>query len=214
MATPTAGLDPEVVELRAGVTWDTYVRLNDEIHTNAVRLTYHQGNLEIMTVSRSHEGINRLLSSLFENLAEGLEVEFYNAGGTTHRDEESQTGFEPDTCFYVTNLDYPFRDDGPIELPRDPAPDLIIEVDISRSSLRKMSAYAAVGCREGWRHHAGRLTIFALTKSGVREVAESAVLPGVRADDLNRLLATARQMPRIKWSASIRDWARAQRRQS
>ncbi len=214
MLIATAASDPEVVELRTGVTWDTYVRLNDDIHTNAVRLTYHEGTLEIMTVSRGHEGINRLISDLFENLAEGLEVEFHNAGGTTHRDEESQTGFEPDTCFNVTNLDYPFRDDGPIELPRDPAPDLIIEVDISRSSLKKMSAYAAVGCREGWRHHAGRLTIFALTKSGVREVAESAVLPGVRADDLNRLLATARQMPRIKWSASIRDWARAQRRQS
>ena len=214
MATPTAGLDPEVIELRAGVTWDTYVRLNDEIHTNAVRLTYHQGNLEIMTVSRRHEGINRLISDLFSNLAEGLEVEFYNAGGTTHRGEESQTGFEPDTCFYVTNLDYPFGDDGPTELPRDPAPDLVIEVDISRSSLKKMSAYAAVGCREGWRHHSGRLTIFALTKGGVRELAESAVLPGVRADDLNMLLATAREMPRIKWPASIRAWARAHRRQS
>ncbi len=211
MATPTIALGPETIELRTGVDWDTYVRLNDSIDTCAVRLTYHRGSLEIMTVSRRHEGCNRFISDLFENLAEGLEIEYHNVGGVTHRDEESQTGFEPDTCFYTTHLDYEFQEDEPIVLPRDPAPDLVIEVDISRSSLNKMAAYAAVGCREGWRHHSGRLTIFSLAGGHPTEVTESAVLPGIRAEDLNMLLEKAGAMPRTNWSAYVREWARTRK---
>ena len=207
MATPTVSLVPETIEMRSGVDWNSYVQLNDSIHTGAIRLTYYRGDLEIMTISRDHDGINRLISSLFENLAVGLDIEFYNAGGTTHRDEDSKAGFEPDTCFYTTNLDYPF-DGGPIILPRDPPPDLVIEVDISRSSLNKMAAYAAVGCREGWRHHAGRLTIFSLAGKQSRQVEESSILPGVRADDLNLLLAEAGKMMPKRCVPFVIDWAR------
>ncbi len=211
--TPAAGLTPEIVELRTGVDWDSYVRIDDSFETSGVRLTYHRGTLEIMTVSRSHEGINRLVSDLFSSLAVGLEIDFYNAGGVTHRDEDTQTGFEPDTCFYVTNLGHPFEG-GPILLPRDPAPDLVIEVDISRSSLNKMAAYAAVGCREGWRHHDGGLTIVSLSGGRVAEVEQSAVLPGIRAGDLNSLLGKAAQMPRNRWILLVIDWARARRSES
>jgi Uma2 family endonuclease len=209
MATPTLGLDPETVELRQGVDWDTYVRLNDSIEGGATRLTFHKGQLEIMTVSRKHEGINRFISDLVTGLAVGLEMDFYNAGGVTHRDEEAQTGFEPDTCIYCTNLDYPFREDEPIVLPRDPAPDLIIEVDISRSSLNKMSAYAAVGCREGWRYHRGELSIYSLVGGKVQPVAVSAILPGVTASDLNGLLVKAKVEPRNRWVVEVQEWARA-----
>ena len=211
--TPAIGMAPEIVELRTGVDWDSYVRLDDSFETSAVRLTYHRGSLEIMTVSRSHEGINRLLSDLFSSLAVGLEIDFYNAGSVTHRDESSQAGFEPDTCFYVTNLDHPFEG-GPILLPRDPAPDLVIEVDISRSSLNKMAAYAAVGCREGWRHHNGRLTVVSLSGGRVAEVEQSAVLPGIRKADLNSLLSKAAHMPRNRWILLVIDWARARRSES
>ena len=203
----------ERVELRTGVDWDTYVRIDDSFETGAVRLTYHRGSLEIMTVSRSHEGINRLLSDLFSSLAVGLDIDFYNAGGVTHRDQDSQTGFEPDTCFYVTNLNHPFEG-GPILLPRDPAPDLVIEVDISRSSLNKMTAYAAVGCREGWRHHDGRLTVVSLDGARVAEIEQSEVLAGIRTTDLNLLLGKAAQMPRNRWILLVIDWARARRRES
>lgn len=210
MAAPSIPLHPETVELRTNVDWDTYVQFNDSLDTCGIRLTYHEGNLEIMTVSGDHDGVNRLIASLFENLAEGLEIDFKNFGGTTHRSRKAQTGFEPDTCFYVTNLDYRFKP-GPIILPRDPAPDLIIEVDISRSSLNKMKAYAAVGCREGWRYHDGHLTLFALAPGQVEIVSASAVLPGVSVDDLNILLAKASEMPRIKWAPFVRNWARTRR---
>jgi Uma2 family endonuclease len=189
-----------------GISWETYVRLNDEA-PSCVRLTYDNGNLEITPRHQANESKNRLIESLFSNLAVGMDIDFQNAGSTTHWNEASGTGFEPDTCFYVTNLDYPF-DGGPIILPRDPPPDLVIEVDISRSSLNKMAAYAAVGCREGWRHHAGRLTIFSLAGKQSRQVEESSILPGVRADDLNLLLAEAGKMMPKRWVPFVIDWTR------
>jgi Uma2 family endonuclease len=164
-----------------------------------------------MCIFQDHDIINRLISSLFENLAVGLDINFRNVGGATHRDERSQTGFEGDTTFYVNNLDYDFKR-GIIILPRDPPPDLVIEVDISRSSMNKMAAYAAIGVREGWRHHSGRLTIFSLTGQQVKAVDESVVLPGVTAEDLNGLLAKASEMPRQRWVLYVIDWARARKR--
>ncbi len=106
MATPTIGLTPEIC-------------------FDGTRLTYREGTLAIMTLSGDHDRINRLINTLFENLAEGLEIDFKNFGGATHRDKSKRAGFEPDTSIYVTNLDYPF-DGGPIILPRDAPPDLII----------------------------------------------------------------------------------------
>ncbi len=210
--TPAAGLTPEIVELRTGVDWDSYVRIDDSFETSGVRLTYHRGTLEVMTVSQDHEGINRPINSLFENLADGFDIDSRNLGAVTHRDRNSQTGFEPDSCFYVTNLDRPCGS-GPIELPRDPAPDLVIEVDISRSSMSKMAAYAAVGCREGWRYNLGEITVFSLADGRVTKAADSTILP-VSSIELNILLAKANGIRHFEWTRFVRAWARARRSES
>src|SRR5262245_11252298 len=83
-------------------------------------------------------------------LAEELDVPIQGGGSTTFRREEVQGGLEPDQCFYVQNVDRIVGRDE-IDLTRDPPPDLAVEVEISRRSLRREGVYARLGVPELWR---------------------------------------------------------------
>jgi Uma2 family endonuclease len=43
--------------------------------------------------------------------------------------------------------------DHEINLNVDPAPDLVVEVDITHTDLNKMALYAGLGVQEFWRFH-------------------------------------------------------------
>ena len=58
-------------------------------------------------------------------------------------------GLEPDECFYLEH-ELQMRGKRDFDLSVDPPPDLAIEVDISRSSLNKLSIYADLGVPELW----------------------------------------------------------------
>jgi Uma2 family endonuclease len=61
--------------------------------------------------------------------------------------EDLACGFEPDACFYLDHADA-IAPDRPLDLAVDPPPDLVVEVDITRSSLDKFPIYAALGVPE------------------------------------------------------------------
>ena len=79
-----------------------------------------------------------------EVIAEELHIELDNAGSTTFKRADLTRGFEPDSCFYVQNVDR-VRDRDQIDLTVDPPPDLVIEIDLSRSSLDRFPIFASIG---------------------------------------------------------------------
>lgn len=200
----------EQTRLLEGVDWGRYVRLNDEVTSPSIRMAYYCGWLEIMTISSGHEDVNWLLGQLFTSLAFAFEIESWSLGSATHRHRMAQAGFEPDSCFYVSRFDRIPRQ-GVLECPRDPAPDLVIEVDISRSSLDKLPAYAAVGCRECWRYREGSVLLYSLEPDAARLVETSNILPGVTATDLATLLSLAAPGRHLQWTAMVIEWARSRR---
>src|SRR6266542_2060418 len=69
-----------------GVSWETYERLLADFQdSHAAHFTYDQGRLEIMVLSFEHEKINRLIHTLFEVVAEEMDIDFENAGSTTFK---------------------------------------------------------------------------------------------------------------------------------
>jgi Uma2 family endonuclease len=142
---------------------------------------------------------------LFECLAEEFDIDFLNAGSVPLREPAVRAGFEPDTCFYVTNLDR-VKGSRELELPHDPAPDLVIEVDISRSSAWKLRVYGVLGIREAWRFTGGGLKIYALSGEEHREAAQSGVLPAM-AIDLSELVQAYDEMKPNHWRRHVREWA-------
>ena len=193
----------------SGISWETYERLLEEHEgRQSPRFTYDRGELEIMVISFEHEEANRLLHDLFTVLAEERGIDFVNAGSTTLKREDLERGFEPDTCIYIRNAAR-VRGKRRIELPRDPPPDLVIEVDITSPSIDKMDIYMAMGVSEVWRYDATSLRFFALEDRKYVARAESAVLPGLTSEVASRLLEDAKSEPRTVWSRKVREWAKA-----
>jgi Uma2 family endonuclease len=163
--------------------------------------------LEIMVLSVQHEEMNRLIHDLLTVVAEERGIDFFNAGSTTFKREELERGFEPDTCFYIRGAAV-VRGKGEIDLAIDPPPDIVIEVEISRSTIDKLDILRAVGVPEVWRYRPGTLTLFRLTEAGYRPSPESALFPGVTGDALSRLLEDGRRLNRSSWLRAVRAWAR------
>jgi Uma2 family endonuclease len=193
----------------SGISWETYERLLAEHEgRQSPRFTYDRGELEIMVISFEHEESNRLLDHLFATIAEERGIDFIDAGSTTLKREDLDRGFEPDTCIYIRNVGS-IRGKRRIELPRDPPPDLVIEVDITNPSIDKMEIYKAMGVAEVWRYDATSLRFFALEGRNYVVRAESAVLPGLTSEVASRFIEDARLEPRTVWSRKVREWAKA-----
>ncbi|HYH85268.1 MAG TPA: Uma2 family endonuclease [Pyrinomonadaceae bacterium] len=191
-----------------GVSWETYERLLAEHEeSSGAHFAYDRGNLEIMILSLKHEKLKARLMSLVEAAAETLGVDYEAAGSTTFRRKDLQRGFEPDACYYMTHAAL-IRQKDEIDLTTDPPPELVIEIDITSPSLDKFPIFAALGVAEVWRCDGERVHFFRLGEAGYAGVAESAALPGVNEETVNRLLEASRKMKRADWLRFVRESAK------
>lgn len=75
---------PEQRVVLRDTSWETYERLLTERGERAVpRLTYDRGVLEIMSLGRRHERLDRLIGLLVGILAEAWEVDVVDLGHLT-----------------------------------------------------------------------------------------------------------------------------------
>src|SRR5436190_21291139 len=158
-----------------GIEWRTYSRLLRLFNERrSIRLTYDRGDLEIMTLSPEHENLNLLLNHLVVAAAEELGLEIASYGSMTMRRRGRRRGLEADQCYWIAN-EARMRGRDRIDLRTDPPPDLVIEVDVSRSSLDRMAIYAALGVPEVWRLDAQGFSIQLLGANGEYAAASSSI---------------------------------------
>ena len=118
------------------VAWSAYQALVNGVDSGGTRFTYDRGFLEIMSPSRGHERIKRLLGRMVEMLTLERKIPISSGGSTTLKNEMSQRGLEADECYYIAHeSQMRGRDDYNPDV--DPPPDLVIEVDLSRSLDRQ-----------------------------------------------------------------------------
>lgn len=190
-----------------GATWATYEAvLAARGESRRPRLAYREGVLELMSPGSAHEWFARLSSHLVAALVDAWGLDMADLGSTTYKDEAWAKGFEADATFYVRTA-AAIRGPGDIDVRRDPPPDILVEVDITRSSIDKLSIYAQFGVAEVWRHDGRRATILVRNGEGYAQRAVSEILPPLTAGVLTDLLAAGRQLPLPQWLAQIREWA-------
>jgi Uma2 family endonuclease len=199
---------PEQRVLLHNVSWNTYERLLMDLNdSSAPRLTYDRGTLEIMSPSSEHERYNRTIARIVEELAVEMNLDFDALGSTTFRREDLDRGFEPDSCFYIQNVTS-IRRKKRIDLAVDPPPDLIVEIDITSTSLDRFSIYAEVGVIEVWRFDGDRLTIHQLRSGNYEEQDISVAFKGIRASQITTLIKDSESMSRPAWVRGLRQWIR------
>jgi Uma2 family endonuclease len=136
------------------VSWELYDLAAREMCHGGTRMVYDNGTLEIMTVGRHHELVKKSAARILEYMAVELDWPLNGFGNVTLRRRDLCIGLEPDECYYInTPMPEPDSTDKGAELNllKNPPPDLAIEVEITRSSVDKISIYQRIGVCEIWR---------------------------------------------------------------
>jgi Uma2 family endonuclease len=199
---------PEQKVILKGVSWETYERLLAEHEeSSGTRFTYDEGMLEIMVLSSQHEKPNRTLALLVEVLAEEMNLNIERLGSTTFKRKDLLKGFEPDSCFYIQNAEA-IRGREEIDLTVDPPPDLVIEIDITSSSLDRFPIFAAVGVPEVWRYDGERVAIFRLEGKQYIAAERSTALPPLTGAVATGFMEDSKTLKSTVWLRHVRQWAR------
>ncbi|MGH8065143.1 MAG: Uma2 family endonuclease [Candidatus Entotheonellia bacterium] len=187
-----------------GVSWQTFQQLlADRGERCGVLLAYDRGTVELRVPSQEHEWVKTTLMQVVEAVAFARGLHYGSLGSTTFGREDLGRSFEPDACFYLDHADA-IASDRPLDLRVDPPPDLVIEVDITRSSLDKLPIYAALRVPEVWRYLDGQVEIRCLTADAYMVSDTSLVLPGISASTVTRFLGEARTTAnRTVWFKSV-----------
>lgn len=192
-----------------GIPWAVYARLADlrDARRPGVKITFDRGRIELMSPSYRHEKPNLRLGLMVLALVEELGLEAVCARSTTFRREEAEQGLEPDDCFYIAHAAAVVGVED-IDLAVHPPPDLVIEVDVTSSSVPKEPIYAPMGVPELWRHEDG-VHIRLLQPDQTYGAADrSLTFPQVSAADLDRMLAETNHLADIAAIRHYRAWAK------
>src|ERR1051325_4069720 len=99
-------LPPGSTLILHGVTWEEYEDLLEAVGENpALRISYDEGTLQIMTTSPRHESYIKLIERLVDHLSFILGVKILFFGGATMKKKRKKKGNEPDACFYVQSAE-------------------------------------------------------------------------------------------------------------
>ncbi|GAB4470788.1 MAG: Uma2 family endonuclease [Elainellaceae cyanobacterium] len=192
------------------VSWRLYEQLLQELgESRAVRLTYDQGTLELMSPLLPHESSKCSLDRLIAVLAEELALNFRSVGSLTCKREDLQRGVEPDSAYYLQNEPL-IRQNAQIQLPNDPPPDLVVEIEYSSAALDKLPIYAALGVPELWRYDGRSLLIYALVGGVYAETDLSPTFATIPVKQIPSFLQLAATVGEIEMVKQFRAWVREQ----
>ena len=196
--------------LLKNISWKTYESLLNELtQQGGIRLTYDRGNLEIMTPLAPHEKYKKILGRFVESVSDELNVEICSLGSLTCRREDLARGLEPDQCYYIQNENVVW-DKEQIDLNQDPPPDLVVEIDVTSSSIDRLSLYASLGVPEVWRYDGNRLIIYQLEAQEYVERTVSPTFPFLSQVEMLRFWELRRTTKENALIRLFREWVRSQ----
>ncbi|MCE7873748.1 Uma2 family endonuclease [bacterium CPR1] len=170
-------------------SWATYERiLADQADQSAPRFTYDRGALEIVSPSPEHENASERIKTLILLICmeQGLKVRML--GSSTQRKAELLRGVEPDSSFSFAGTN---------------EPDLVVEIEVTRSSLDKLDIFAELGIPEVWRYDLRRLAILRLEAGSYVTFDRSGFL-GLSTEDIEALLQLSSEDD-ADWALRVRD---------
>jgi len=196
--------------LLRNISWQTFkAMLVDMGSERATRLAYDKGLVEIMTPLMPHENSNRLIEVFVGVLCEELGLEIKRAGSLTLTRDDLERGAEPDSSYYIQNEPL-VRDKAEIDLDNDPPPDLVLEVEYSRSRIDKLSLYAAMGIPEFWRYNGSVLRIYRLESGQYVQCNNSPTFTPIAVTEIPKFLQQSRKVGEITCTRNFRNWIRQQ----
>lgn len=185
LATPSALKDPDQRVILDGIDWwqyETFLAIRGD--RAGVRVTYLEGQLEIMSPSQSHENLAKLIARLLEAYAEENGIIFEGYKSMTVRNAPKLRGVEPDECYAVGAA--------------KASPDLAVEVIWTHGGIDKLDVYRGLGVREVWIWKNEELNAYELQDGAYVEIAESVVVPGLTPSFIREFLDCETQTEAVR----------------
>lgn len=196
------------------VPWQIYTGLLKARGQGRIRLTYYHGVLEIMTLSKLHEILSEVLGGFVKVIAKEYGQEVQSVGSMTMHLEELQAGGEADKSYYIRHEEV-VRERDKYDPAIDPPPDLVVEIDLSSSSSRRMLVFAELGIPELWHYDGDRLVIKSLGDDGKYHLIEQSLsFSGLSAADVQRFLDRRGTIGEIALDEELAKWVRTTRKRS
>jgi Uma2 family endonuclease len=183
--------DADHIVVLHDVTWSDYERLIEmRGDHSAPRISYLEGEVEIMSPSKDHEQIKSYIGRLLEAwcMDRGMEVSAF--GSWTLKKKRFKRAAEADEC-YVFGTE-----------PRN-TPQLAIEVEWTQRGIDKLEIYRKLGVEEVWYWRKGVIEVYVLTEGTFDRAERSRLLP-----DLDVALL-ASMLDRGTLTQAVRDFRRA-----
>ena len=173
-------IDEQRLTLPGYYSWQQLLDLESWLaDTPGLRIVYLDGNIELMTLGESHEGIKSILGFLLEVYFVEKGIRFFPVGSATRRDETKDVSFEPDESYYLGE--------------KKSHPDLAIEIIITSGNINKLEKYRRFAIPEVWFWQNNQLSLFHWQESGYIQISRSELLPDLDID----LLLKCSQIPDI-----------------
>jgi len=210
---PTVALPERQYLLLHDVSWEDFRVFERMVEDQpGHRLTYDGERLEFMTLSYLHENVKTLFDRLMFVLVEEFDCPLASGGSTTFRREDLHRGLEPDQCYYLENEPL-VRGKDELDLTVDPPPDVVIEIEVTRSALDRLGIFAALGVPEVWCTDGAQLRFLHLTENGdYQEQPESRHFPGIRSEEIAVFLQRRKAVNERELIQSFREWVRDMRK--
>lgn len=168
-----------------GVDWwqfETFLAIRGD--RAGVRVTYLEGQLEIMSPSQSHEMLAKMIARLLEAYADEKGLVFEGYKSMTMRNAPKERGIEPDECYAVGAA--------------KESPDLAIEVIWTHGGIAKLDVYRGLGVREVWIWSNEELKAYELRREAYIEISESVVIPGLEPAFIREFLDCETQTEAVR----------------
>ena len=173
------------------VTWDDYERLLEmRGDHSAPRISYLEGEVEIMSPSKDHEQIKSYIGRLLEVWCMDRDIEVSPFGSWTLKKKRDKRGAEADEC-YIFGTEKRDR------------PQLAIEVEWTARGIDKLEIYRKLGVEEVWYWRKGVIEIYLLTDAAFTRAERSRLLPELDVE----LLAS--MLDRDTLTQAVRDFRKA-----
>lgn len=171
-----------------GVTWQQYDALValfiDQFP--ALRMTYLEGILELMTTSPEHERLKKIIARLIEAFVEEADIDLNGYGSATFRRKAAARGLEPDECYSLGAL--------------GEAPDIAIEIVLTSGGIDKLAVYKGLGVKEVWFWENQTFSLYGLidSETGYETLSASRLLPGLDLSVLAQFIDYPSQTQAVK----------------
>jgi len=190
------------------VSWETFECLLADIGDRRKTLFHYINNtLEIMSPLSLHEGSSHFFDKLLTIYVDELNIDMRCLGSLLMKIPELRIGGEPDCCYYIKNEPV-IRDKEDVIVGQDPPPDLVLEVDITNPSDRRLPIYALLGIPEIWLYDGYDLAFFALESGKYLPITKSLSFPHLPAAIIVEYLQRRLLIGETKTLKEFRQWVR------